>query len=176
MKASTLKGWIEKILTILLKSDKLKTTESPSTNLSTTQQSTKKNMTYAFSKTSRSRLETCHDELQRLFNEVIKHKDCSILEGARSDERQAELYFQGKSQLDGVFKKSNHQVTKDKPKSFAVDVMPYPIDWGDLKGHAEFAAFVFEAAVKLDIKIKWGGNWKKFKDNPHWELDRKYYA
>ena len=91
-------------------------------------------MTYAFSKTSKSRLETCHDELQRLFNEVIKCKDCSILEGARSDERQEELYSQGKSQLDGITKKSNHQITKENPKSFAVDVMPYPINWEDLKG------------------------------------------
>ena len=114
MKASTLKDWIKKILTILLKSDKPKITESPSINSSITQQYMKKNMTYAFSKTSKSRLETCHDELQRLFNEVIKCKDCSILEGARSDERQEELYSQGKSQLDGITKKSNHQITSGK--------------------------------------------------------------
>ena len=44
MKASTLKDWIKKILTILLKSDKPKITESPSINSSITQQYTKKNM------------------------------------------------------------------------------------------------------------------------------------
>jgi len=168
--------WLKKILTTLLKSDKTKNLELPSTNLLITQQYTRKNMAYAFGTKSKSRLETCHEELQRLFNEVIKYKDCSILEGVRGDKRQAELFKEGRSQLDGITKKSNHQVTKDRPKSLAVDVMPYPIDWNDLKGHAEFAAFVFEKAVQLDIKIKWGGNWKSFKDNPHWELDKKYYA
>jgi len=131
---------------------------------------------YKFSNRSKSRLNTCHVDLQKLFNEVIKEKDCAILEGKRSAKRQYELYLNGKSQLDGVMKRSNHQVTKESPLSYAVDVMPYPIDWEDLKGHQEFADFVFKKAKQLDIKIKWGGNWKSFKDNPHWELDRKHYA
>lgn len=127
-------------------------------------------MTFTFGNTSRNRLLTCHGEIQRLFNEVIKHRDCSILEGKRSDDRQLELFKLGRSQLNGVTQRSNHQTTKDQPLSFAVDVMPYPIDWKDYQGHAEFAAFVFETAIKLDIKIRWGGNWKSFRDNPHWEL------
>jgi peptidoglycan L-alanyl-D-glutamate endopeptidase CwlK len=41
-----------------------------------------------FGKDSLTKLSTCHPDLQKLFNEVIKHYDCTILEGHRSDEDQ----------------------------------------------------------------------------------------
>ena len=31
------------------------------------------------------------------------------------------------------------------------------------------------AAKELDIKIVWGGDWKKFPDGPHFQLDWKAY-
>ena len=34
---------------------------------------------YKFGKSSKKRLETCDEKLQKVFNEVIKHVDCSIL-------------------------------------------------------------------------------------------------
>ncbi|WP_205671764.1 M15 family metallopeptidase [Acinetobacter bereziniae] len=27
-----------------------------------------------------------------------------------------------------------------------------------------------QAAKELGIEIEWGGDWKKFKDGPHWQL------
>ena len=60
-----------------------------------------------FSNRSAERLATCHADLQRLFNEVIKKYDCTILEGHRSNERQEELYRQGKSKLRAGFSKHN---------------------------------------------------------------------
>ena len=41
-----------------------------------------------FGSKSRERLATCDERLQKVFNEVIKHVDCSILEGHRIAERQ----------------------------------------------------------------------------------------
>ena len=41
-----------------------------------------------FGKKSKEKLATCDDQLQKVFNEVIKYVDCSILEGHRSGERQ----------------------------------------------------------------------------------------
>ena len=38
-----------------------------------------------FSIVSKQRLNTCHQDLQKLFNEVIKHYDCAVIQGARSD-------------------------------------------------------------------------------------------
>jgi len=52
-----------------------------------------------FGKDSLARLSTCHPDLQKLFNEVIKHYDCTILEGHRSDEDQLKAFNAGKSKI-----------------------------------------------------------------------------
>ena len=41
-----------------------------------------------FGKTSQSRLSTCHNDLQRLFNRVVEKYDCTIICGQRSHEEQ----------------------------------------------------------------------------------------
>ena len=133
----------------------------------------------SFSDRSRARLETCHPDLVALFTEVIRHVDCTVLEGVRSDERQAELYRTGKSKVDGVTTRSQHQVKSDG-YSHAVDVAPYPIDWEDAKRFAFFAGYVHATADRLGIKIRWGGDWDgdgnqrehSFWDAPHYEIAR----
>ena len=45
-----------------------------------------------FGRSSRARLITCDKRLQKVFNEVIKYVDCSVLEGHRSGERQDKLF------------------------------------------------------------------------------------
>jgi len=67
-----------------------------------------------FSKASLDRLLTVHEDLQRLFFEVIDHYDCSILEGIRSPERQRELVRTGKSKT----------LNSKHLKGWAVDVSP----------------------------------------------------
>lgn len=143
---------------------------------------------YHFGKTSQARLNTCHIDLQKICNEVIKNIDFSVLEGARTLEKQQEYFKDGKSKLDGVNKKSKHQVSKEKPLSTAVDVAPYPIDFkNQSKARARFyllAGYFFQAsqtlfeAGEIAHKIRWGGDWdsdKDFKDQsfddlPHFEL------
>lgn len=141
-----------------------------------------------FGKVSQERLNTCHIDLKKICNEVIRHIDFSVLEGARTDEAQKQYFKDGKSKLDGVKKKSKHQVTKQKPLSDAVDVAPYPIDFNnDSKAKARFymlAGYFFQAsetlyeAGEITNKLRWGGDWdgdKDFKDQtfddlPHFEL------
>ena len=41
-----------------------------------------------FGNRSKQRLETCHEDLQEIFNEVIKYFDCSVLCGHRGEEDQ----------------------------------------------------------------------------------------
>lgn len=116
----------------------------------------------AYSKRSRNNLSTCENVLQTLFNEVIKDYDCSILEGHRTLEKQKEYYATGRSKT----MKSNHLYDPSR----AVDVMPYPINWGDREGQHDFARFVKAKAVELGIDVRWGGDWESFYDAPHWEL------
>ena len=72
-----------------------------------------------FGQTSKENLSTCHEDLQRLFNEVIKHWDCSVTEGYRNEERQNKAYRGGKSKVKYPNGKHN------RVPSNAVDVVPY---------------------------------------------------
>ena len=125
-----------------------------------------------FSQISKDNLATCHQQLQTLFNEVIKHYDCTIITGYRSNEEQDALYNDGKSQCKGGQSKHNHS------PSLAVDVTPYPIDWDDTKRFYHFVGFVKGIASQLGIKLRTGADWdddndlndQSFFDLNHFEL------
>ena len=125
-----------------------------------------------FGKTSKKRLSTCDDKLQKLFNEVIKHVDCSILEGHREKDRQNKLYEEGKTKVKYPNGRHNRQ------PSSAVDVTPYPVDWKDRERQTLFAGFVIGVASQMGINLRWGGDWdqdfqvvdNRFDDFPHFEL------
>jgi peptidoglycan L-alanyl-D-glutamate endopeptidase CwlK len=54
----------------------------------------------------------------------------------------------------------------------AVDIAPYvagQVRW-DWPLYHELAKTVKKCAADLDIPIQWGGDWRSFKDGPHWEL------
>ena len=104
-----------------------------------------------FSARSRGQLATCHRDLRRLFDRVIETFDCTILEGHRSTERQAQLVREGKSKVR--LSKHNYR------PSLAVDVAPYPIDWENTERFETFAAHVLATAEQLKISIRWGGDW-----------------
>jgi len=125
-----------------------------------------------FGKKSKEELSTCREELQEVFNEVIKTVDCSILEGNRHQTRQDALYEEGKTKVK--YPKGRHNALP----SFAVDVCPYPVDWSDRERFHLFAGFVLGIAKSMDINLRWGGDWNqnwevddnKFDDFPHFEL------
>ena len=52
-----------------------------------------------FGRRSKEQLSSCHPDLQRLFNEVIKHYDCTVIEGHRSNEKQLKAFNAGKSRI-----------------------------------------------------------------------------
>ena len=125
-----------------------------------------------FGRRSKERLATCDNRLQDVFNEVIKHVDCSVLEGQRDEERQNKLFDEGKTKVR--FPDGRHN---DCP-SRAVDITPYPVDWADRERQTLFAGFVLGIAKSMGIKLRWGGDWdmdfevqdNRFDDFPHFEL------
>ena len=127
----------------------------------------------SFSKSSQAKLDTCHPDLQHLFNEVIKKYDCTVIQGWRSNEEQEEYYRTGKSKLRAGQSKHNA-----RPFSLAIDVVPCPIDWTDYKRFYYFGGYVKSMADTLGIAIRWGGDWdndnsfkdQTFHDLPHFEL------
>lgn len=136
----------------------------------------------AFGATSLSRLQTCHPDLVRLFAEVVRIYDCTVIEGHRTASRQAELVKSGAS-------KTNDSKHLAYP-SLAVDVAPYPVEWPDKLLAPEkdrrqswgrwyvFAGIVFATAERMGVKVRWGGSWdgdmdprhNRFDDLPHWDL------
>lgn len=132
-----------------------------------------------FSDLSFSRLSTCDIELQTLFFEVVKHFDCTILEGHRNEEDQNKAFETAHSKVKWPHGKHNAM------PSLAVDVAPYPIpDWKDLKCFYWFAGYVLGTAEQLKAQgkmtksIRFGGDWnsdmnineKGLKDLVHFEV------
>ena len=117
-----------------------------------------------YSKRSTDRLATCDQRLQDVFNEVIKHVDCSILEGHRSKERQNKLYDEKRTKVK--YPNGRHNSNPSK----AVDVTPYPVKWEDRERQTFFAGFVLGIARSMGINLRWGGNWDMYKENGKWEV------
>ena len=125
-----------------------------------------------FGKKSKERLATCDERLQEVFNEVIQFVDCSVLEGHRGQERQDQLYIDGKTKVK--YPNGRHN---SKPSN-AVDCTPYPVDWADRERQTLFAGFVIGLARAKGIKLRWGGDWdqdfqvmdNRFDDFPHFEV------
>lgn len=128
-----------------------------------------------FGRTSKRRLVGVHPDLRAILDDVVKIYDITIPPdgGARTRERQAELYRNGDSQrLD------SHHIIQADGYAHAVDPVPYPVDWDDRRRFDIMAGLLFMAAEKRGIKIRWGGDWdmdwdlrdQEFHDLPHIEL------
>ena len=120
---------------------------------------------YKFSEKSKKKLETVDIKLQNLMNVAIKESpyDFSITEGIRTMKRQIELVAQGKSRT----LKSYHLRGK------AVDIAVWidgKVTW-DFKYYKEVADCIKRVARKLGYIITWDGDWKTFKDGPHFQIE-----
>ena len=129
----------------------------------------------AFGKSSQAKLDTCHPDIIKVFNVVITHIDCSIIEGHRSIERQT-----GRRKLNPNNPNDRKAAKHTKTPSEAVDALPYPIDWEDVKRIAFFSGFVVAIGRSAGINLRAGVNWDSdlttlnstgsFFDGPHFEL------
>lgn len=126
-----------------------------------------------FSARSKQHLMSCDHRLQKIFKEVIKHIDCTILEGHREQPAQDEAFRLGRSQVKWPNGKHN------KLPSLAIDAAMYPIDWNDTNAHYFFGGYVIGVANQLGYRLRWGGDWdmdtefndQTFFDLVHFELE-----
>jgi peptidoglycan L-alanyl-D-glutamate endopeptidase CwlK len=110
-----------------------------------------------------------HPDLVKVVNRAIEIStvDFAVLEGLRTAERQQQLVKAGAS----LTLKSRHLT------GHAVDlgaIVDGEIRW-DWPLYHKIAEAMKDAARELKIAIVWGGDWRMFKDGPHFELDRKVY-
>jgi peptidoglycan L-alanyl-D-glutamate endopeptidase CwlK len=143
---------------------------------------------------SLDRLQGVHPDLVRVVQRAAllaePDQDFTVLEGLRSKEGMCTNWGKGRTAdeciahgvpalyarpaekkvtwLSNPFA-SNHGAKADG-YGHAVDLAPFPIDWGDLARFKALGALMLSAAHQEGVKIGWGGNWLKSKDWPHFEL------
>lgn len=115
------------------------------------------------------KLEGVHPDLVKVVKRAIEitEVDFTVLEGLRTLARQKQLMASGASKT----LKSRHLT------GHAVDLGAYAagqIRW-DWPLYYKIANAMKQAAKELGIPIEWGGDWKSFKDGPHWQLPWKEY-
>jgi len=130
-------------------------------------------MSFKLSKRSLNRLDCVNPLLIAIIVEAIKTSpiDFGIPEygGLRTAIEQNDLFRKKKSQLDGFNKKSYHQ------SGNAFDIYVYKngsASWGkkDLTIIADHIKLV--AKDRYNVKLEWGGDWTKFVDMPHFQLNK----
>ncbi len=138
---------------------------------------------YKLSERSLKNLEHIHPDLVKVIKEAIKNSpvDFTITDGLRTTAEQQVLYAKGRTvagtrvtNADGLRSKSNHQAKSDG-YGYAVDLYPYhsgSVQVNDDKSLKVIATHIKAVAKSLGINIEWGGDWKTFKDYPHFELKK----
>lgn len=137
-----------------------------------------------FSRRSESNLEGVHPKLVRVVRRAAEmacaEEDFMVIEGVRTLARQKELYAQGRTKPGKIVTwtlKSNHFKHADG-FGHAVDLVPYPVDWNDIKRFNRLAEIMFDAAEREGVRIRWGADWdmdgnpreRGESDSPHFEL------
>jgi peptidoglycan L-alanyl-D-glutamate endopeptidase CwlK len=124
---------------------------------------------FKLSQRSIDRMAGVHPDLVRVVMRAIEltTMDFGITQGLRTIEQQREYVRDGKSRTMNSRHLTGH----------AVDVVAYrkgAVTW-TASDYDPIAAAFKQAARELGVPIVWGGDWKTFKDCPHFELDRIHY-
>lgn len=122
-----------------------------------------------YSKRSLNNLKGIHPDMRRVIDRALQESplDFIVIEGLRTMQRQRELYASGESKTMNSRHLTGH----------AVDLLPIG------KEGAAFAWPLYDklgpavkaAADAEGVKIDWGGDWPKFRDGPHFQLDWEAY-
>ena len=126
-------------------------------------------MSFKLGKRSLSNLEGVHPDLVKVVNRAIEltQVDFTVIEGLRTKERQAQLLKEKKTTTSNSRHLTGH----------AVDLAAWvdnTVSW-EWKYYYQIADAMKKAASELNISIDWGGDWKKFKDGPHFQLTWSKY-
>ena len=126
-------------------------------------------MTFRFSSRSLRNLEGVHPDLVAVAHRALQITEIDFLvtEGLRTREKQIELVKAGASRTT----RSRHLT------GHAIDIAAWVaggVRW-DWPLYDELSRAFKQAAAELGVAIVWGGDWKSFRDGPHYELSRTEY-
>jgi len=126
-------------------------------------------MTITLGQRSKDRLAGAHPDLAKVIERAaaISDIDFTVLEVLRTPERQRQLVASGASKT----MRSRH-LPGAGGKSHAVDIAPLiggEVSWA-WPVYNKLAPIIKQAALEAGVPIEWGGDWRTFKDGPHWQL------
>lgn len=151
---------------------------------------------FKLSSTSLEKLSGVDPKLVNVVKRAIEltEVDFRVLEGVRSKEQAYINYGKGRTAAELSAKGVPVKYAKPKESKVtwlnnplgskhisgkAVDLVPLPVDWNNLKAFDMVASAMFKAAKELGVKISWGADWnsngvyreKGESDSPHFEID-----
>ena len=152
-------------------------------------------MSFNLSKRSLDSLVGVDEHLQRVVKQAIQlsKQDFMVLEGVRTRKQCMINYGKGRTIAQCVAKGVPAQYANPKAAKVtwlndpfaskhvtgnAVDLVPYPVDWNDLKKFDAIAQAMLQAAKELGVPVRWGADWdsdgkpreRGESDSPHFEL------
>lgn len=116
---------------------------------------------------SERNLNGVHPDLAKVVRRAAKKVSFIVIEGLRTVARQKQLVAAGASKTMNSRHITGH----------AIDVAALidgKVRW-DWPLYAAIAKEMKQAAAEVKVPIIWGGDWRSFKDGPHFELDRRTY-
>ena len=124
---------------------------------------------YVLGTVSKNNLKGVHPDLVKVVEKAITltEIDFRVTEGLRSKTRQIELVNKGASKTLNSRHITGHAVD-------VVALIGGSVRW-DWPLYDKIAKAFKQSAKEFNIPIVWGGDWKTFKDGPHFELDRNVY-
>lgn len=152
-------------------------------------------MAFNLSQKSLDRMNGVDERLQRIVKRAIQltKQDFMVLEGVRTRQQCMVNYGNGRTIAQCVAKGVpaqysnpgaakvtwlNDPFASKHVSGKAVDLVPYPVDWNDLKKFDAIAQAMLQASKELGIPIRWGADWNRNgkprergeSDSPHFEI------
>lgn len=129
---------------------------------------------FRLSQRSLMRLVGVHPDLVEVVKLAIQRTavDFMVVEGVRTLAQQREYVTKGASQT-----LNSYHLPQADGRGHAVDLAPLvrgAIPWNDWQAFADLADVVKACAAELGVPVEWGGDWKSFKDGPHFQIPRDW--
>lgn len=126
-------------------------------------------MAYVLGARSLKNLEGVHPDLATIVKRAIQVSeiDFTVTEGVRTLARQRELVAAGASRT-----MNSRHLKADNGYGHAVDLAALiggAVRW-DWPLYGKLNLAMQSAADYLGLAVEWGGDWRQFRDGPHWQL------
>lgn len=131
----------------------------------------------SWSNRSLTNMRGIHPDLRCVLDRALHDSpvDFVITEGLRTLARQRELVRIGASTTMNSRHLTGHAVDLYAWVDLDVDGKVEFVEMSNPRLLKQVADAIKTAALAEDVPIVWGGDWRTFKDMPHFELDRRTY-